>query len=196
MRDFLFSIRLSSLFLVPFLPVSFLAFRYDECVPFTCIFRRGLRHLYVCARAGDGLRTQPHALALQEPPGVCGCCFWAGKIKRSAAMSSRIPFPGFLPRTTPTRMSVILVMTMLSFAQKYLSNFSSSTPHPTPFFIFFTQAHAPLFRLNGPFAHPKAPHICGHELLRPIWQRPLFMNFAFTGNALFFGLQLFVLLLS
>lgn len=41
--------------------------------------------------------------------------------------------------------------------------------------------------MDGPYAHPDAASTCARELLRPVLQRPLFMNVAFAGNALFFG---------
>jgi len=53
--------------------------------------------------------------------------------------------------------------------------------------LAFGQAHAPLFRLEGPYQLKEAQNICAKELLKPILQRPLFMNSAFAVNALFFA---------
>eukprot|EP00746_Dinoflagellata_sp_MGD_P091786 gnl/MRDRNA2_/MRDRNA2_36358_c0_seq1.p1 gnl/MRDRNA2_/MRDRNA2_36358_c0~~gnl/MRDRNA2_/MRDRNA2_36358_c0_seq1.p1 ORF type:complete len:571 (+),score=82.46 gnl/MRDRNA2_/MRDRNA2_36358_c0_seq1:87-1799(+) len=51
----------------------------------------------------------------------------------------------------------------------------------------FGQAHIPIFRLRGPFQDPEAKKICTDELLKPILQRPIFMNLAFLFEALCFG---------
>jgi len=51
----------------------------------------------------------------------------------------------------------------------------------------FGQAHVPIFRLCGPFKDPNAQQICTGELLKPILQRPIFMNLAFLFEALVFG---------
>ncbi|KAH8065213.1 N,N-dimethylaniline monooxygenase [Aureococcus anophagefferens] len=50
----------------------------------------------------------------------------------------------------------------------------------------FGQAHAPLFRLDGPFARRDAADVCGGELLEPIRMRGV-LNLVFLGNVLFFG---------
>ena len=50
----------------------------------------------------------------------------------------------------------------------------------------FGQAHAPLFRLDGPFARRDAADVCGGELLEPIRMRGV-LNVVFLGNVLFFG---------
>jgi len=50
----------------------------------------------------------------------------------------------------------------------------------------FGQAHAPLFRLDGPFARRDAADVCGGELLEPIRMRGI-LNLVFLGNVLFFG---------
>ncbi|KAH8093566.1 N,N-dimethylaniline monooxygenase [Aureococcus anophagefferens] len=50
----------------------------------------------------------------------------------------------------------------------------------------FGQAHAPLFRLDGPFARRDAADVCGGELLEPIRMRGI-LNVVFLGNVLFFG---------
>jgi dimethylaniline monooxygenase (N-oxide forming) len=51
----------------------------------------------------------------------------------------------------------------------------------------FGQAHVPLFRLDGPFAHANAPTICAMELCKPLWQRPLLMHAITAGNFIFFA---------
>jgi len=52
----------------------------------------------------------------------------------------------------------------------------------------FGQAHAPLFRLDGPFAHVDAPGICANELLEPIKMRGFALNVIFGFNLLFFAI--------
>jgi len=51
----------------------------------------------------------------------------------------------------------------------------------------FGQAHVPIFRLQGPFASKEAQETVAKELFAPIMQRPLFMNFVFFVEALFFA---------
>ena len=50
----------------------------------------------------------------------------------------------------------------------------------------FGQAHAPLFRLDGPFATSDASDVVATELLEPIKMRGL-MNVVFFGNLCFFA---------
>ena len=50
----------------------------------------------------------------------------------------------------------------------------------------FGQAHAPLFRLDGPFATADASDVVATELLEPIKLRGL-MNVVFFGNLCFFA---------
>ncbi|KAH8050666.1 N,N-dimethylaniline monooxygenase [Aureococcus anophagefferens] len=52
----------------------------------------------------------------------------------------------------------------------------------------FGQAHAPLLRLDGPFARRDAADVCGGELLEPIRMRGI-LNLVFLGNVLFFGVH-------
>ena len=51
----------------------------------------------------------------------------------------------------------------------------------------FGQAHAPLFRLDGPFAHGDAPDVCATELLEPIRKRGPAMNCIFGLTMCFFA---------
>ena len=51
----------------------------------------------------------------------------------------------------------------------------------------FGQAHAPLFRLDGPFARGDAADVCATELLEPIRKRGLAMNCIFGLTLCFFA---------
>ena len=51
----------------------------------------------------------------------------------------------------------------------------------------FGQAHAPLFRLDGPFAHGDAADVCATELLEPIRMRGPVMNCIFGLTLCFFA---------
>jgi dimethylaniline monooxygenase (N-oxide forming) len=51
----------------------------------------------------------------------------------------------------------------------------------------FGQAHAPIFRLDGPFASAAAADVCATELVAPLRQRGVLMNALFFANFLFFG---------
>jgi len=56
------------------------------------------------------------------------------------------------------------------------------------FAVALGQAHAPIFRLDGPFQTQDAESVCATELMIPIMRRPLGMHAAFVGNATFFGI--------
>ena len=51
----------------------------------------------------------------------------------------------------------------------------------------FGQAHAPLFRLDGPFARDDAADVCATELLEPIRMRGAAMNCIFGLTLCFFA---------
>ena len=51
----------------------------------------------------------------------------------------------------------------------------------------FGQAHAPLFRLDGPFADAAAADVCATELLEPIRKRGAAMNCIFGLTLCFFA---------